>query len=337
MVRTLSQLRAVTACMLALLLIAALPVPAEARAIGAGRVPRVVARVLPAVVRISTVLETRDDGGNVTQVRGVGSGVIFDRRGYIVTNHHVIDGARDITVSLTDGRMFRATVIGSDPTEDLAVVKIDGQHFQVAALGQSARLALGETVVAIGTPLGIDGGPTVTVGVVSGLGRSMEEPGLPILQNLIQTDAAINPGNSGGPLIDLDGRVVGINTALIPSAHGIGFAIPADAIKPIMRQIITTGRVTRPSLGVVAVSITPGMVSAAKLPVQDGALVVSIEAGVAQDAVLKAGDVITALQGQRVKGLRDLRHALSHRRAGEVVDLSLWRDGQALRIQTVIR
>jgi len=337
MVRTLSQLRAVIACLLVLLFIVALPVSTEARARAAGRVPRAVARVLPAVVRIGTVVETRDDSGTVTQVRGVGSGVIFDRRGYVVTNHHVIDGAREITVSLTDGRAFPATVVGTDPTEDLAVVKIDGQHFHVAPLGPSARLALGETVVAIGNPLGIDGGPTVTVGVVSGLGRSMEEPGLPILQNLIQTDAAINPGNSGGPLIDLDGRVVGITTALIPSAHGIGFAISADAITPIVRQIITTGRVTRPSLGVVAVSIRPGMVDAANLPVQDGALVVSIEAAAAHDAGLKAGDVITALQGQRVKGLRDLRRALSHRRAGEVVDLSLWRDGQPLRIQTVIR
>ena len=301
-------------------------------------VPRAIARVLPAVVRISTLAETRDDSGQVTVVRGVGSGVIVERRGYIVTNHHVIEGAGRITVSLTDGRAFPAVVVGTDTTEDLAVLRIEGRDFPVAPLGNSSRLALGETVIAIGTPAGVDGGPAVTVGVVSGLGRSMEEPGLPMLHDLIQTDAAINPGNSGGPLVDLTGRVVGINTALVPSAQGIGFALPVATLKPIVSQLIATGRMTRPSLGVVTVSLKPEMVDAADLPVRAGALVVAVEPGAADDPPsLQRGDVITALHGQQVNGLRDLRHALSHRRVGEVIHVQLWRDGRALTIPTVIR
>jgi len=175
------------------------------------RIPRVVARVLPTVVRINTITTRQDEAGLTTQSRGLGSGVTVDRRGYILTNNHVVEGAERITVSLSDGRSFVATLVGADADNDLAVVKIEGRDLTAAALGDSTRLTLGETVVALGTPLWIEGAPTVTVGVVSGLGRSMEEPGLPMLHDLIQTDAAINPGNSGGPLVNLAGQV-GVST-----------------------------------------------------------------------------------------------------------------------------
>jgi S1-C subfamily serine protease len=192
-------------------------------------------------------------------------------------------------------------------------------------------LAVGETVVAVGSPLWIEGGPTVTTGVVSARGRSMEEPGLPILHDLIQTDAAINPGNSGGPLLDLAGRVVGINAAVIPSAHGIGFAIAVNTAKPVLRELIATGRVVRPSLGLAAVSVTPQVAYANDLPVERGVLVLRLEAdGPAAAVGIAPGDVITALDGRPVRDLHALHERLSRHRVGDAVSLSILRSGNQL-------
>jgi serine protease Do len=196
---------------------------------------------------------------------------------------------------------------------------------------------VGETVIAIGSPLWIEGGPTVTVGVASALGRSMEQPGLPMLHDLIQTDAAINAGNSGGPLLNLAGQAVGINTALIPSAHGIGFAISINSARPVMTQLIAAGRIRRPSLGVEAVSLTPQVAYANDLPVQRGALVVRVEAGgPAEAAGVEPGDVITAVAGQPVKDLHHLHDLLNRRRAGNEVEVTLWRAGQTLSFRPVL-
>jgi serine protease Do len=172
---------------------------AEARSHPEGRVgvPAMVARVLPAVVSITTRQIERDQFNEPVPTRGLGSGFIVDRQGHVLTNNHVIEGAQEIKVALTDGRLFRAAQVGADRFSDLAVLKIEGKGFPFLPLGDPARLAVGESVVAIGSPLWIEGGPTVTTGVVSALGRSMEQPGLPILHNLIQTDAAINPGPAG--------------------------------------------------------------------------------------------------------------------------------------------
>jgi serine protease Do len=177
---------------------------ADARSHPEGRrgVPAMVARVLPAVVSITTRQIERDQLDRPVVTPGLCSGIIVDRRGYILTNDHLIEGVEQIKVALADERTFRATLVGRDPFTDLAVLKIDGTNLPVVALGDSDRVAIGETVVAIGNPLWIEGGATVTAGVVSGLGRSTEQEGLPVLHNLIQTDAAINPGNSGGPLVD---------------------------------------------------------------------------------------------------------------------------------------
>ena len=305
---------------------------------GTSLVPRIVARALPAVVSITTREIEYDQFNQPTATRGLGSGFLLDRVGHVLTNHHVVDGAEEIKVALTDGRVFRAAMVGADRVTDLAVLKIGGKDLPVLRLGASSKLAVGETVVAIGSPLWIEGGPTVTVGVVSALGRSMEQLGLPMLHNLIQTDAAINPGNSGGPLLNLRGEVVGINTAVIASAHGIGFAISTRTIKPIVTALLAHGRIVRASLDVVAVSVTPQVAYANELPMERGALIVRVESGGAGEAAgLEAGDVITAIAGKPVRDLHQLHEVLSRHRAGEAIGISVWREGQALTLQPILR
>ena len=305
---------------------------------GSSLVPRIVARALPAVVSITTRQIGYDQFNQPASTRGLGSGFLLDRSGHVLTNNHVVEGAEEIKVALTDGRVFRAALVGADRFTDLAVLKIEGKGLAVLRLGASSTLAVGETVVAIGSPLWIEGGPTVTVGVVSALGRSMEQPGLPMLHNLIQTDAAINPGNSGGPLLNLRGEVVGINTAVIATAHGIGFAISTSTIKPIVKTLVAHGRVVRASLGVVAVSVTPQVAWANELPMERGALVIRVESGGAgETAGLQAGDVITAIVGKLVRDLHHLHEAVSRHRAGEAIEISVWREGRALTLQPILK
>jgi serine protease Do len=292
-------------------------------------VPGVVAKVLPAVVSITTGRIHRDAGQPILR-RGRGSGVIVDRSGYIVTNHHVIADAEEIKVTLPDARTFTARLVGTDPITDVAVIRINGGKLPVALLGDSRRVRVGEPVVAIGNPLWIEGGPTVTAGVISGLDRILEQAGLPMLHHLIQTDAAINEGNSGGPLVDRTGRVIGINTAIIQSAHGIGFAIPTHMIRLVLRELMAGRPIMRPSLGIVAVSVTPQVAFANELKVEHGVLVTEIEAdGPASAADLKVGDVITSLDGEPVPSLHAFHLALWRKQPGGIVDVGLERDGLA--------
>ncbi len=301
---------------------------------GGMEVPAIVARVLPAVVSITTRQIERDQFNRPVPTRGLGSGVIVDRRGHILTNGHVVDGAEEIKVTLPDERTFPGILVGADPFTDLAVVKIKGENLPTVSLGDSAKLAVGETVIAIGNPLWIEGGPTVTVGVVSALGRSMEQPDLPMLHNLIQTDAAINPGNSGGPLVNVAGQVVGINTALIPSAHGIGFAISANTAKPVLTALIASGRVIHPSIGLDAVSVTPQVAYANELPLDRGALVIRLEkGGPAETAGIRPGDVITAVDGRGVSDLHRFHEALGRHKVGENVSVTLWRNGESVMLE----
>ena len=260
---------------------------------------------------------------------GVGSGVIFDEAGHIITNNHVVEDARDIRVTLPDGRTFPAKLIGTDRRTDLAVIKIEGANLPAARLGDSDKLRIGEWVVAIGNALGLEGGPTVTAGVVGALNRSITEPNGEYLENLIQTDAAINPGNSGGPLINLSGDVVGINTAIASEAQGIGFAISISAARPIVGDLVSYGRVIRPFLGIQSQAVTPAVATRYDLSVKEGLLILAVERGTpASRAGLLQGDVISAIDGERVGNMRDLRAILDKHKPGDTVQLTIIRTGR---------
>jgi S1-C subfamily serine protease len=321
-----------------LLALSLMPLRADAQPPQSLGVPAVVAKVRPAVVNIATRQVTYDVLLRATPAQGIGSGVVFDARGYVLTNSHVVRGAQQIRVTLPDGRGFAGNLIGADPVTDLAVVKIEGRDLPVAQLGDSSKLEIGETVVAIGNPLGLEGGPTVTAGVVSAVARSIEDPGGPTLHDLIQTDAAINPGNSGGPLVRMAGDVVGINTAMIQEAQGIGFAISINSAKPIIQELLAHGRVVRPAIGIAPVSVTPQLASAYDLPVDRGVLVARLDPrGPAARAGVRVGDIIVAVAGHPVKNLGELRAAIGRHKIGDSVELTVRREKASvtLKVTTV--
>ncbi|MBI4490288.1 MAG: trypsin-like peptidase domain-containing protein [Deltaproteobacteria bacterium] len=268
---------------------------------------------------------------------GVGSGVIFDSQGRILTNSHVVDVAKEVRVILPDGRKFVGKVEGRDPVTDLAVVIIKGKDLPYSPLGDSSKLQIGESVIAIGNALGLEGGPTVTVGVVSAVNRSIEDPSGAALYDLIQTDAAINPGNSGGPLINLKGEVVGINTAIIPSAQGIGFAIAINSAKPIAKELLEKGRVVRAWLGIAPITIHPGLAASYDLPVEEGVLIAKVEKGSpAAQAGLRPGDIIIAFAGEKIKSLGELRSAIAKRKISERVNLEINRKQKKLTVSLTL-
>jgi serine protease Do len=317
---------------LAVLLLAT-PLSAQERA----GIPAVVVKARPAVVNIAIRQVTYDALLRAVPAQGLGSGVIFDPRGYVLTNNHVVQGAQQIRVTLPDGRGFPGKLVGTDPITDLAVVKIDGRDLPVAPLGDSSKLEIGETVIAIGNPLGLEGGPTVTVGVVSALTRSIEDPGGPTLHDLIQTDAAINPGNSGGPLIRMSGEVIGINTAIIQGAQGIGFAISINSAKPIVQELLAHGRLVRPVIGIVPVSVTPQIAASYDLPVDRGVLIAKLDPrGPAARAGMRAGDIIVAVSGHPVKNLADLRSAVAQHKIGEVLDMAVRREKASVTLEVTL-
>ena len=220
---------------------------------------------------------------------------------------------------------------------DLAVIKIDAENLPVAHLGESSKLEIGETVIAIGNPLGLEGGPTVTVGVVSAVSRSIEDPGGAALYDLIQTDAAINPGNSGGPLVRMTGEVIGINTAIIKQAQGIGFAIAIDGAKPIVQELLAHGRIVRPSIGILPVSVTPQLASAYGLPAERGVLIARLDPrGPAARAGLRPGDIVVAVAGQPVKNLGELRGEMGRYKAGETVELAVRRERASTTVKVTL-
>ena len=287
----------------------------------------------PSVVHIRSEAATLDDFGQLVPSGGVGTGFIVDNDGHIVTNNHVIstsngDAADNITITLDDGSQHDATIAGRDPPTDIAVLKIDADNLNPATLGDSSALQVGEDVIAIGNALDLPGGPTVTKGVVSALGRLIQESNVSI-PDAIQTDAAINPGNSGGPLVNVDGEVVGITTAVIRgNAEGIGLAISIDTAEPIVQELISEGRVNRGFLGVTIQEITPSLAQQFDLAVDHGVGIRSVQpGGPADEAGLEQGDIIVRLGSSEIRTSGDLFAALTEHRAGDVVEVEYFHNG----------
>lgn len=258
---------------------------------------------------------------------GTGSGFIIDANGHIITNNHVVEGAERINVKLANGEEYDASVVGRDPKTDLALLKIDGaRDLHALNLGNSEDLKVGSWVVAVGSPFGLE--QTVTQGIVSGKGRVI---GSGPYDDFIQTDASINPGNSGGPLINMNGEVVGINTAIYPSGQGIGFAIPIDMAKTIVPQLEEKGSVTRGWLGVSIQEITPALEKSFGLESKEGVLVANVFNGSpAEKAGIERGDVITRFDGKEVAGPKDLSRLVASTSVGKMADITLVRDGKTV-------
>lgn len=269
-------------------------------------------------------------------MKGAGSGFVVSQDGRILTNNHVIDGADKITVTFFDGKTMEASVIGRDPTFDIAVIKVDGKNLPTLELGDSDKIRVGETLVAIGNTLGLGLEPTVTVGVLSARNRSIH------LQNFnfdgfLQTDASINPGNSGGPLLDMQGRVIGINTAILSSAQGIGFAIPINMAKQVMNDIVAYGKVRRGQMGVYLQPITEDIASAFDLKNTKGALIADvIPDSPAEKAGLKRGDIIVKLDGKEVEDSVKLSASVRQHMAGDKITLEVLRSGKAMNFSLTL-
>jgi S1-C subfamily serine protease len=313
-------------------------------------------RAAPAVVQITTTLTSSGSGGTgAPAARALGSGFVIDRAGHIVTNYHVVEGAQTIRVGFSNRETVEAALVGTDPATDLAVLEVDlpAQALVPLALADSDQVAVGEPVVAIGNPFGLE--RTVTAGIVSALQRAVTSPSGSTIDHVIQTDAPINHGNSGGPLIDSRGRVLGVNSQIETGGSGngnvgIGFAVPSNTVETVVAQLLDGGKVERAFLGVAARPVAPELARAFDLPVDEGLLVETVtpssgaakaglEAG-DRDVVVEGesyrlgGDVIVAADGKPVSTIADLRDAVTAHRPGERMRLEIYRDG-ARRTVTV--
>ena len=271
------------------------------------------------------------------QFQSAGSGVIVDaKNGYIITNHHVVENASEITITLLDNRSFTAKVIGSDEGADVAVLQAKQPNLIAMALGDSTRLEVGDYVVAIGNPFGLQ--HTVTAGIVSALGRTGINPDG--YEDFIQTDASINPGNSGGALVNLRGELIGVNSAILSRSGGnigIGFAIPVNMVKGVMDQLIKYGQVKRGVLGVNIYNVTPDIAKEFGLSESSGALVAGVAPGSAADrAGVKTGDIITSINGVSMKDAGELRNTIGMLRVGDKVEIGLLRDGKSRKVVALI-
>lgn len=308
-------------------------------------VTRAVETVGPAVVTVvGTVSGQITFFGQMPDEQSSGSGFFIRTDGYLLTNNHVIENAKQLTVVLADGSQAPARLVGTDPFADLAVLKIDAQVPAVAVLGNSDLLKPGETLIAIGSPLG-DFKNSVTVGVVSATGRSLDTGSGYSLENMIQTDAAINQGNSGGPLVNLNGEVVGINTMIVRGsgmgsavAEGLGFAIPSSTARLIGEQIIAQGYFARPDLGVRWIGITPSIAARYRLPVQYGAYLAEIQpGGAADEAGLREGDIITRIGDSQFDENTSYYNALFKYAPGDSIQVEIIRNGDNQTVQVTLR
>ena len=304
----------------------------------------VVELVRPSVVSVGTEVLVRDVFGRVFRDPRSGSGVLFDSQGYVLTNNHVVQNATDVTVTLDDGRQFEAEVVGADELTDLAVLKISGVEFSSVFLADPSTVRVGDWVIAIGNALALPGGPTVTVGVISALDRAFPIRSDLQLYGLIQTDASINPGNSGGPLLNLEGELVGINTAVARGdragreVEGIGFAVGMDTAVPVAQQLVENGSVQWAWLGVVLDDLEPQMATQVGVPIREGVLI----ANVAPDSPawrggIRRGDVVVAMGGQEVSTVRHLIRLLRHEhKVGEKVEIKIFREKRPIDLQVTL-
>ncbi len=293
----------------------------------------------PAVVTILNTTQTLTRRNGMVPALAEGSGVIIDQQGHIITNAHVVDGAQQIQVILNNGSNVNAKLIGADTVSDIAVIQISGNIPAFLPLGDSSGLQLGETVIAIGSPLGSYRG-SVTTGVVSGLNRSVSGTGQ---DDLIQTDAAINHGNSGGPLLNLAGQIIGINTLVVQNtnsgdlAQGLGFAIPSNTVSQIAQQLLAKGSIAYPFMGISYSEITPETAAAFNLPVQHGVLIQDVTpGGPAESAGIQTDDIITALDNHTIDETHTLRSLLFQYHVGDTVTATVLRNGQTLSLKVTL-
>jgi serine protease Do len=291
-----------------------------------------VEKVSKSVVNIASVRMMHDQLFRIFPIQGVGSGVVIDNDGHVLTNNHVIENAQQLKITTTDGRTENGKVIGTDELTDLAVVKAGSiEKFEHAQLGDSDNLRIGQIVLAIGNPFGLSGGPTVTSGIVSSLKRSIQfDTGM---LEVIQTDAAINPGNSGGPLINTNGEVVAINTAKMPYGQGIGFAIPINISKSILEDLIQNGKVTRPWMGVATVKLDQQIARYYRLPITEGALVVSVERNSpAEYAGIRRGDIIEEVNSTKISDPSELLSQIIRKKTNDHLKITINRYGRQFEI-----
>ena len=288
----------------------------------------IIEKVSKSVVNISTVKLVHNIFYQAVPVGGMGSGTIIDSNGLILTNNHVVGGAEKINMILWNNQVLEGTIAGSCAIHDIAVVKVKGKNLQAAELGDSDKIRVGQRVYAIGNPFGLAGGPSVTSGVISAINRTIEsERGL--IENLVQTDASINPGNSGGPLVDVTGKVIAINTAIIPYAQGIGFAIPINSAKTCTNDIVTEGIDRKPWLGIVGLSLTREIARYYGLPVDHGVLVTrTAEGSPAEAAEMAEGDIILEISNVETRRIEDLVNEIRKRKIGEIVRILALRNGR---------
>jgi len=303
---------------------------------------------IPSVVNITSRAMTFDFFYGLVPQEGQGSGFVIDKEGHILTNYHVIADARQVEVTMHNRKKYKATVVGTDPPHDLAVIQIKAPDLIPAVLGDSRNLQVGQKVYAIGNPFGLSG--TMTRGIVSSI-RPVREPNGAMIDEAIQTDAAINPGNSGGPLMNWHGEVIGINTMILANANqsaGIGFAIPINTAKAVLNDLMTLGRVRRPALGVRTVPISPELADEMGLPVDYGLLIIGVvPGGSADEAGLRAGteraylgnipimiggDLIIAIDDQKVEDQQDLTQMMNNHRAGDTVKVTIYRGKKKLDV-----
>jgi serine protease Do len=286
----------------------------------------VVAKVRPSVVAINTEVVTFDIFNRPFTQQGAGSGWIIDKNGIIVTNNHVVEGAKRVTVTLSDDRVFAAETIRTDPLDDLATIKINARNLPAATVGNASKLRVGDWVIAIGNPLGL--GISAKEGIVSRVGVPISVSSGQTLYDLIETSAAINPGNSGGPLVNMAGEVIGITSAKIASVgvEGMGYAINIDSAVPIVKQLVTSGYVVRPWLGVVLLTVDEGTAMRFGLAVNQGALVTDVAANSPADkAGFQAGDIIVGFEDTEVTSVDDLIQAIRSSQIGQRVKITFWR------------